>query len=184
MPGSLCILERESAISFSFPAVCSMVQSKVMRKSCHLLSFWVSVVHCIKVSRGLYSVRITKLSPFNWASKKCRLSIIANNYFWKVVYFNCTALNFQLGKQAGLIQSWVPCPINDSSPIALGSCIRYFRSLYPLFQAFKICEEFTTFFNLLKAWWWMSVQIHLMYAPYSSDQVLVSEASPARNYCK
>ena len=184
LPDYLYMLESKFAICLSFPAVCLMIQSKIMRKSCYLLSLWLSGIHCMKVSKDLWSVKITNLCPLNLASKKCRLSIIANNYFWKVVYFNCTALNFQLGKQAGLIQSWVPCPINDPSPIALGSCIRYFRSLYPLFQAFKICEEFTTFFNLLKAWWWMSVQIHLMYAPYSSDQVLVSEASPARNYCK
>ena len=133
MPGYLYILERASAIWLSFPAVCSMVQWKVMRKSCHLLSFWLSSVCCMIVSRGLWSVRITKLSPLNWASKKCRLSIIANNSFGKVGYLNCAGLNLRLCKQDGLIASRVPCPILNPSPTSLPSHIRYFSFLAPLF---------------------------------------------------
>ena len=104
----LCILEIAFAMWLSFPAVCSMVQSKVMRQSCYLLSFWLSGIRCIKVSKDLWSVRITNLCPLNWASKKCRLSIIANNSFWKVGYLSCVGLNFRLRKQDGLIASRVP----------------------------------------------------------------------------
>ena len=48
-PVYLCILDVESAIWLSFPAVYSKVQSKVMRKSCYLLSFWLSGVRCMNV---------------------------------------------------------------------------------------------------------------------------------------
>ena len=184
MPRYLCILERVSGIWLSFPAVCSMVQSKVMRKSCHLLSFWLSSVRCMKVTRGVWSVRITKLSPFNWASKKCRLSIIANNSFLKVGYLNCIGLNWQLWKQDGLIASRVHCAICNPSPTSLVSHMRYFASLDPLFQCLKTYGEFTSSFSLLNPWSWVSVQFHLMYSPCSSDRVLMSEARPGRNRCK
>ena len=140
MPRYLCILDRVSAIWLSFPVVCSIMQSKVMRKSCNLLSFWLSGVRCMKVSRGLCSIRITHLCPLNWASKKCGLSIIANNSFWKVGYLSCAALNFRLWKQDGLIVSRVPCPIYNPSSTSLASHIRYFGSLDSLFQGLKICE--------------------------------------------
>ena len=94
-PAYLCILDRASVIWLSFLAVCSMVQSKVMGKSCHLLSFWLSSVRCIKVSRSLWSIMITNLCPLYCASTKYRLSIIAYNSFWKVWYLSCTRLNFQ-----------------------------------------------------------------------------------------
>ena len=128
-PKYLCILERVSAIWLSFPAVHSMVQSKVMRKSCYLLSFWLSGVRCMKVNRGLWSVCITNWCPLNWVPTKYWLSIIANNYFWKVGYVSCTGLNFRLRKQDGLGASKLPCHIHDPSSISLLSYIRYFGSL-------------------------------------------------------
>ena len=149
-----------------------------MRKSCHLLSFWLSGVLCMKVSRGLWSVRITKLYPLNSALKKCRLSIIANNSVWKVGYLNCAGLNFRLWNQDGLIASRVLCTIYDSCPTSIMSYIIYFSSLYLLFQGLKICKEFTSFFSLLKPRSWVSVQIHLVHSPCSSNRVLPSEASP------
>ena len=49
----LYIMERVSAIWLSCPTVCSMVQLKVIRKSCYLASFCLPGVHCMKLSRGL-----------------------------------------------------------------------------------------------------------------------------------
>ena len=157
MPVYLCILNSASAIGLSFLAVCSMVQSEVMRKSCHLLSFWLPSVRCMKVSRSLWSVRITHWCPLNSASKKCRLSVIPNNSYSKVAYLGCAGLNFQLCQQDGPIGSRVPCPIHDPSPTSLASHIRYFGSLDLLFQGPRICKEFTSSFSLLKAWSWVSV---------------------------
>ena len=149
MAGYLCTLDRASAIWLSFPAVCSMLQLKVMRKSCHLLSFWLSGVRYMKVSRGWWAVRISNWCPLNWASKTCRLSIIANNSFWKVGYPSCAGWNFRLWKQDSLIASRLPWPIYDSSPTSLLSHIRYFGSLDSLFPGLKIYEGFMSSFSLL-----------------------------------
>ena len=135
----LCILERVSVISLSFPAVCSIVQSTVIKKSCHLLSFGLPGVCCIKVSRGLWSLRSINLCSLNGAFKTYRLLIIANNSVWKVGYLSCAGLYFLLWTQDGLIVLKIPCPIHNPSSTSLASHIRYFGSLDLLFQSFKIC---------------------------------------------
>ena len=151
------IVEIASVMCLSFVVVCSIVQLNVIHKLCHLLRFCWSRVPCIKVSRALWSIRITNLFSLSWASKKSRLSIIANNSFWIVGYLICTGLNVRLWKQDTLSVSRVACPIHYSSPMSLASYIRHFGSLYYLFQGLYICKKCTSSFSLLKAWSWMSV---------------------------
>ena len=184
IPKYLCILERVSMMWLSFPTVFSMVESKVMTKSCYLLSFWLGDVCRMKVSRGSGFVRKTNLYVFNWALKNCRLLIIANSAFWRLDYVSCAGSNFQLWKHDELTLSRVHFHIHDSNPIWLKSHIGYIASTDSLLECLKICEEFTSSFRPLKARSYLSVQIYLTYPLCSSNRILAPEASPSRNCCK
>ena len=94
----------------------------------------------MKLSRGLGSVRIPSVCYLNWASKKCRILIIANNSFWNVGYLGCPGLNFLLWKEDGLLVSKIAYFIHYPSPTLLVSDICDVSSLDSMFQPLKICK--------------------------------------------